>query len=373
MAPMTGLSPMRLSKAMIGHTSLRGTSVVRKLSLRVNSVICMRGKKRVVPGVANISASTHFVVNRGMGFVARYPRYNDGLVECRKRTTRCYPGRATYPPRVGKGVRRFVDQGTVGVSKLKPRAISVFCHLKLVRSATSLCRLAASSVENLSHVKSGSTRGVVGKVVRDGRMPFREMVFTLNVHFMNRAMTGGVTGSFGSVRRLRGTSLRALVGVSRVNRGVTQDVLGCFTGRSGHGLMNQLGATKLRLCEPRRSLDKRASGLTKRSVIVDKMFACRSESRCGSLVRGRNNGGIKDVSSGADFVLTKSGVKPTGLRGTDGLKVGVVGRRRFLGLVSWRFSTVVLFCVLLLLWGGGVFMLLQTGCLRVVVGARSAS
>lgn len=357
-APITGLSPMRLSNAVIGHTSLRGTSVVRKLSLRVNSVICIRGNNRVVPGVANISGSTHdALVNRGIGFVARYPRYNDGLVHFRKRTTRCYPGRATYPPRVGKGVRRFVDHGTVGVSKLKPRAMSVFCQLKLVGSATSLCRLGASSVGGLRQVNRGSTRGVIGNVTTDGRIPFREMLFTLNVHFIKRAITGGVTGSFASVRRLRGTSLRGLGGVSRVNRGVTRDVVACFSGPTGERLIRQLGSGNLRLRQARRSLDKCASGLTNRSVIVDNMFARRSQSRCGRVVRGGNKGGINDVSSGADFVLTKRGVKPTGLRGTRGLKMGVVDRSRFLTLLSWRVSAGDFFvtCVYEMGQGGSCF------------------
>lgn len=317
----------------MGHTSLRGTSVVRKLSLRVNSVMCMRGNNRVVPGVMNISGSTHVVVNSGMGFVARYPRYNDGLMHCRNRTTCCYAGSTTYPPRVGKGVRRFVDHETVGVSNLNPRAMSRFCRRKLVHSITSLCALGASSVVGLRHVKRGSTRGVVGNVRRSGRIPFREMLFTLNVHFINRAITGGITGSFGSVSTLTSTDLSGLVRISRVKRGVTRDVLLCFTGPGGHSVVRHLHITNIELRTSRRSASRRASGLTKGSVIVDKIFTRRSHSRCGRLVRGRNNGGIKDVSSGADFVLTNSGVKPDGLRGTRGLNIAVIDRRRFLRVV----------------------------------------
>lgn len=334
MAPITGLRPIRLSNAIIGHTSLRGTSVVRSLSLRLNSVICIRGNNRVVPGVAKISGRTHPRKDRGIAFVARYPRYNDQLMHCRSRTTRCYAGRSNYPARVGNHVRRFVDHHTVGVRKLKPRAISRFCRRKLVRSITSLCALRTTSVYHLGHVKRGSTRGVVRKMRGSGAIPCRRIVFTLNVHFINRAITGGITHTFHSVSSLGSTALSSLVRISRVNRGVTRDVLHCFRDRGGLRLVRHLHRTKIRVTVDRRRATKRASGLRNRSVIVDNMFTHRSHSRCGTLVRGRNKGGINDVSGGADFVLTKRGVNPDGLRGTRGLNVHVMGRRRFLKVVN---------------------------------------
>lgn len=142
---------MLLTKAAMGHTSLRGTSVVRKLSLRLNSGIFIRGNNRVVPGVINISIRTHnLLINSGIHFVHSYPRYKAPLVHPRKRTTRCYPGRTNYPPRVGKGVRRFIAQETVGVG-VKPRAIRSLCRTNCVGSATSLCALRVTSLLHLRH------------------------------------------------------------------------------------------------------------------------------------------------------------------------------------------------------------------------------
>lgn len=160
------------------------------------------------------------------------------------------------------------------------------------------------------------------------------MLCKLKVHFINRAITGHLMSTFRSVRRLRRTSFRSLATISRVNRQVTQDVVTCFTSRHGEALIGHLGRCKLRVSITRRGLTGHSRGLGNLDVIVDKAFTGRSHSRCGTVVRRRNKGGDNSISNGASCVLTKSGVKPTGLRGTTGLNIGVVGRSRFLGVVT---------------------------------------
>ncbi len=140
-APITGVSPILLTNAVIHQTALGGTSFVHTFSLRVNSCICIRGNNRVVPGVITISARTETTRTIPIIFPRYYPRYNAPLMHCRNRTTRCYPGSASYPPRHGKGVRRFISQQTVGVVNLKGRLVSSCCRHNLVHSITSLCSL----------------------------------------------------------------------------------------------------------------------------------------------------------------------------------------------------------------------------------------
>ncbi len=217
------------------------------------------------------------------------------------------------------------------MSDLKPRAISRFCHHKLVRGITSLCSVRMRRVGKKSNAHSGSTHGVMGSVTRSIRIPFRHIIFTLNVHFINRVTTGALTHRFGSVSTLTSTSLRSVLRVGNVNAIVTRDIVQCFTGRSGHVLIDHLRRQNMDVALSRRRLDGRSSELTKRNVIIDNIFSVRSHSRCGTVVRRRNNGGINDVSTGASFILTNTGVKPTGLRGTGGLNVPVLSRRRFLG------------------------------------------
>lgn len=319
---------MRLRKAAIDHTDIRGVDVVRRLRLNVKSRVRICGTGVVVPRVTRGLAEDKIGSVPGI-----YPIYkNRAGVSVRGRAgALCYAGPGYRTGRIGS-FTLFTDESTVGVRNLSRTALRGFVFRNCIGSFASLFRLSGceSRVVAVSNFNRGSFLGLRDDVRGTEGAALTELICNLKVPKVKDTGTGIVYQTLkGSSRHILRTRRTRLIRVRNIKTIVTGDCMSCFGRRSRRRLFGRLlGRIRLR----RRRMARSDRGFTKIGFIVAKdIRRFTGHTRMGTRVRGHNNGIAKDIASGAGCLVGGSmGSASSGGGGTESLKIPVVSRGSFL-------------------------------------------
>ena len=301
LTPVAHLKPVHVGGAIVSRATLHNEDFIKDLDLRIGDTVVLQRAGDVIPEVVSVltnlrtgkekvwSFPKHVALCGGDGSIERVP--GEAAWRCKYKGSR---------PQVERQFEHFVGKHAFDIDGLGKEQVKVFLDAGLVSDYADIFTITKGDLLSLPRFAEKSADNLIASIERAKNVPFARFLIGLSIQHVGEETAIDIAKYFGTLEKLRDSSLEELTAIEGVGEVVAQSVYNWFRDSDNKKLLERiLEHVRIQASEAQRSSTK----LDKLVFVLTGTLPTLSRDEAKEIIRANGGSVSGSVSKKTDYVL----------------------------------------------------------------------
>lgn len=238
--PVARLEPVQVAGVMVSNATLHNADEIDRLGLRIGDRVVIRRAGDVIPQVVGVIEAERPQDAREVVFPTHCPVCGSDVERVEGEVVaRCTGGLICGAQRKG-ALKHFVSRRAMDVDGMGDKIIDQLVEKEYVKTPADLFTLTAGKLTGLDRMGPKSAQNVVNALEKARQTTLARFLYALGISEVGEATAANLAAHFGSLEKIIGADLEALIAVQDVGTVVAAHVRNFMDEESNREVIRQL-------------------------------------------------------------------------------------------------------------------------------------
>ena len=315
LTPVAYLKPVRIGGTLVTRATLHNEDEIKRLNVKIGDTVIVQRAGDVIPDVVKVIKKLRTGKEKKFQMPKKCPVCGSKVIRPKGEAVhRCTNKKCGAQQK--KQLIHFASKKAFDIEGLGPKIVEQLMDEGLVTKATDFFSLKQGDLVPLERFAEKSTANLIESIVRSKKISLAKFIYALGIRHVGEETAISLANHFGSLGKLKKTSLEELSRVKDIGQVVAQSIFKWFNNKNNQRFLDKLIKAGLKIIEIK-TVKRKFLGQT---FILTGQLDKFTREQAKAKIRELGGDISSSVSKETDFVMVG---KEPGLKYNKAKKLGI--------------------------------------------------
>ncbi len=315
LTPVAYLKPVRIGGTLVTRATLHNEDEIKRLNVKIGDTVIVQRAGDVIPDVVKVIKKLRTGKEKKFQMPKKCPVCGSKVIRPKGEAVhRCTNKKCGAQQK--KQLIHFASKKAFDIEGLGPKIVEQLMDEGLVTKATDFFSLKQGDLVPLERFAEKSTANLIESIVRSKKISLAKFIYALGIRHVGEETAISLANHFGSLGKLKKTSLEELSRVKDIGQVVAQSIFKWFNNKNNQRFLDKLIKAGLKIIEIK-TVKRKFLGQT---FILTGQLDKFTREQAKAKIRELGGDISSSVSKETDFVMVG---KEPGLKYDKAKKLGI--------------------------------------------------
>ena len=248
LTPVAYLKPVRIGGTLVTRATLHNEDEIKRLNVKIGDTVIVQRAGDVIPDVVKVIKKLRTGKEKKFPMPKKCPVCGSKVIRPKGEAVhRCTNKKCGAQQK--KQLIHFASKKAFDIEGLGPKIVEQLMDEGLVTKATDFFSLKQGDLVPLERFAEKSTANLIESIVRSKKISLAKFIYALGIRHVGEETAIGLADHFGSLEKLKKTSLEELSRVKDIGQVVAQSIFKWFNNKNNQRFLDKLIKAGLKIIE----------------------------------------------------------------------------------------------------------------------------
>ena len=248
LTPVAYLKPVRIGGTLVTRATLHNEDEIKRLNVKIGDTVIVQRAGDVIPDVVKVIKKLRTGKEKKFQMPKKCPVCGSKVIRPKGEAVhRCTNKKCGAQQK--KQLIHFASKKAFDIEGLGPKIVEQLMDEGLVTKATDFFSLKQGDLVPLERFAEKSTANLIESIVRSKKISLAKFIYALGIRHVGEETAISLANHFGSLGKLKKTSLEELSRVKDIGQVVAQSIFKWFNNKNNQRFLDKLIKAGLKIIE----------------------------------------------------------------------------------------------------------------------------